>query len=161
MNWLLVVHLLGVIFWMGSLLILSRMLGYHVKEELAVQTRLSAIERRLYFGALLPGLVLALGTGTWMLIDDPALLKNPGFHMKLTLVVVGIAAQLVMQRFMGSLRDEPRKEGGARYKIVHAVLGLVLVGVLVSVLVVSRNWKVKQAAAATEGYLKAVQQSSE
>lgn len=152
MNWLLVVHLLGVIFWMGGLLILSRMLGYHVKEELAVQTRLSAIEKRLYWGALMPGLILTLGTGVWLLLERPELLKNPGFHIKLTLVVVGIAAQFVIQRFIASLRDEPRKGGAGRYKAVHAVLGVVLIGILVSIFVVRRNYDMKKALEATQAY---------
>lgn len=152
MNWLLVVHLLGIIFWMGGLLILSRMLGYHVKEELAVQTRLSAIEKRLYFGAVMPGLVLVLVTGIWMFIERPELLKNPGFHMKLGLVFVGIVAQFVMQRFIGSLRDEPRKAPAGRYKALHAALGLVLIGILIAIFVVRRNFDLKQAQQAVHAY---------
>lgn len=155
MDWLLVFHILGITFWMGGLLILSRVLGYHVREELAVQARLSHIERRLYFGAVLPGLLIVVGTGVAMLMTAtamPPLMKNPGFHIKLTLVIVAIVVQFVVQRFIGGLRDEPRKSGGGKYKAVHGVLGLLLVGILVSVYVVKRDYERTAKAKAFEQY---------
>jgi putative membrane protein len=142
-NWLLVFHLLGIIFWMGGLLILSRMLGYHAREELAVQSRLSHVEKRLYWGAVVPGLVIVLVTGIWMLVENMTLMKNPGFHIKLTLVVVGIGVQFVVQKFIAGLRDEPKKSRGGKYKAVHGVLGLVLIGVLVSIYVVKRDYELR------------------
>ncbi|MCA8938320.1 MAG: hypothetical protein KDB07_00805 [Planctomycetes bacterium] len=54
--------------YLGSLLNLSRILGYHAKEEREVRIRLSRMEKRMYFAVNLPGLLIMLTFGLLMLL---------------------------------------------------------------------------------------------
>ncbi len=65
--WLLAVHLISLIVWIGSLLALSRLLAFHVKQDEALQARLSTFEKRLYRLAIMPAGALAIITGLMML----------------------------------------------------------------------------------------------
>lgn len=140
MVWIRIVHVLGIIFWMGGLLILSRMLAYHVKEELPIQDRLGRIEKRLYWGVAIPGLLLALITGIWMLIDLQMVpLKNPAFHIKLTAVIGLIVLHFIVQKMLYALIHKPEKQPAGKYKLVHTALGALLVTVLISIYLVYRG----------------------
>jgi uncharacterized membrane protein len=65
--WILALHLLSLFFWVGHLLVLTRMLGFHMQQPPEVQQRLSPLERRLYMFATVPSGVLVLITGLLML----------------------------------------------------------------------------------------------
>ncbi|MCC7509777.1 MAG: CopD family protein [Planctomycetes bacterium] len=65
--WLLAVHLISLIVWIGGLLALSRLLSFHVKQDAALQAQLSPFERRLYRLAIMPAGALAIITGLMML----------------------------------------------------------------------------------------------
>jgi uncharacterized membrane protein len=57
--YLLSLHLLALFLWIGNLLVLSRLMGFHMEQPEDVQARLAPLERRLYLMGALPAGILA------------------------------------------------------------------------------------------------------
>jgi putative membrane protein len=134
--WLRIVHVTGLVLWMGGLLVISRIMAYHINEMGMVRQRLAFVERKLLFGVALPGLVLSLATGIWMLIDAPGLLRNPGFHLKLTLVLVLVAGTVWTAVEWRRLARGVIVHSGLRFKLLHSLLAASLIAVLIALKIV-------------------------
>lgn len=82
-RWILALHVIGLLSWVGSLLVLSRLLVFHIKQSPETQAALGVFERRLYFMGCVPGGVLVISTGLLMLhgVGQEAL-KTPGVALK-------------------------------------------------------------------------------
>lgn len=129
-------HVLFVFIWIGGLLSLTRLMGYHCKEEDQVQRRLALLYKRMYFFVQMPSMILAVVCGLilWATTD---LSYHPGwFHMKLTFASVLIVCDVISGFWVMQLQKEPDHSKGVRYKILHGITGLALMGVLFSSLVV-------------------------
>jgi uncharacterized membrane protein len=89
--WLLAGHLIGVLFWIGGLTAVYWLLRIHAHAPKEVHEKLALMERAL---ALMMDLAaaLAIGCGLAMAIDHKIFStpKMGWFHIKLTVVVVGI-----------------------------------------------------------------------
>lgn len=139
-SWILVFHLVGIVFWVGSLLLLTRILAWHVGEDEALKPRLAELERKLLAGGAGPGALIAIVTGLWMLIElewGPldSQMNGAGFHIKLTLVVLLIALHGLIQIKAGALaRGEATS--AKSFKVLHGVVGLLLIAIIASVLVI-------------------------
>lgn len=70
--WLLIVHLVGMVFWVGTLVVLTRVLATHA-EELNAETRttLARIERSLFHRIVHPALLITLLTGVALFFTNP------------------------------------------------------------------------------------------
>lgn len=142
MNVLLALHIIGIIVWMGALMMLSRLLGMHCELEAPeARAALERFEHRTYFWAVVPGGLLTLGTGFTMLFFKGAsaghYLQPDGpwgatFHLKLTLVFVIIVFDLlVMQRMKKLHRDD---EGTKRvFAVLHGMIGLAFIVIVLAV----------------------------
>jgi putative membrane protein len=134
MKILLVAHLLGVVLWMGGLLNLSRILGYHAVEHPSVRPRYSWLEGRLNYLVTIPGALLTVGTGAAQAILDGAAYFSAArwLHWKLLLVAAILGIHVVLTRKHRALRrgpaDAPIKK--ALFAALHGTLGLLLIGVL-------------------------------
>ncbi len=130
------IHVLCVFIWVGNLLALSRFMGYHVKEEANVQARLARLYRRMYLFVGVPTMIIAVTLGMVLLTN--VTLKNSGgwFHMKLVFILAIIACDLVIGSRIKALNAGPETGKGVKYKILHGVLALMLIGTLVSVYIV-------------------------
>lgn len=140
MAWFLTFHLLGLIVWMGALLDLTRILGYHVSEEIPVQTRLSFMEFRIFFFVATPGLIVTLLFGTLLFFHGGGIdyyLKGATvwFHAKLSLVIFLLGIHTVMGKHILKLRSHPQKMKPAKFKALHGVTALTLILILILVLV--------------------------
>lgn len=142
MNIVLALHLIGVIIWMGALLMLSRLLGFHCELESAeAREALKKFERRTYFMAVLPGGLLALATGLTMLLFKGATashyLQSGGpwgatFHLKLTLVfLIFVLDHVVMRRMKKLHRDDEGKK--SLFVAVHGMIGVLFVVIVIAV----------------------------
>jgi protoporphyrinogen IX oxidase len=139
MAWLLTFHILGFIVWLGALLDLTRILGYHVKEELQVQARLSAMEFRMFFFVATPGLAITLIFGTLLFFTGGGvsqyLVGHGWFHAKLTLVIVLFVIHYFVGKEILKLRAAPKQTSPVRFKILHGVAALVMIFILILVMV--------------------------
>ena len=135
MRWLLAFHVVGVVLWMGSLMALSRILGFHTREPANVRPRFSFLEGRLDFFAAVPGAIVALGTGLAMIAMEPAgwFAAAGWLHWKLMLVFVIAAIHLqlmVRHRRLARQRADQVIPRGF-FAAAHGILGLLLIAVIV------------------------------
>src|ERR1700744_4227651 len=88
-NWIKALHVISVIAWMAGMLYLPRLFVYHAdaKPGSELSETLKIMERRLLRGIINPAMIAAYIFGIWMLILNPALLREPFFHVKLAMVV--------------------------------------------------------------------------
>ena len=86
----LALHIVGIVFWIGGLLFLTKTLKF----DLSRNPDLAVLNRKLLFGWLLPGIIITLVTGIYQFLQVGAavLMKQGWFHGKLTLVVLLLLA---------------------------------------------------------------------
>lgn len=140
MNWYKVFHILGLLFWIGGLLDLTRILGYHVKEELAVQERLSRMEFRMFWFVCTPGMVLSALMGTLMFFGGGGIDVYFGghgawFHVKALLVVFLLAIHAITGKFIMDLKARPENISPARFKAIHGITGLFVTAIVILAIV--------------------------
>lgn len=96
MQYSLAFHLVGIVLWLGGLIILPRIMSV-MNNEGAQAAGLPRIVRRVWFGFIIPGLVITLLTGGLQLslggVD--VYMKQGWFHGKLTFVMLLLAATVI------------------------------------------------------------------
>lgn len=94
-SWLLVGHLLGVILWIGGLTAVFWLLRLHTQMPESVSDKFVLMERALALAMDIAS-ALAIGCGLGLAFDrTPSLFATRGagwFHVKLTIVVLGVVA---------------------------------------------------------------------
>src|ERR1035438_10073661 len=87
--WTLVFHLIGLVFWLGGLLVVTHTLAMHSEED-SPETRaaLGRLESKLLRGLAHPGAAIMVITGFILVGHDPAYLRQHWLHAKLLLVLV-------------------------------------------------------------------------
>jgi putative membrane protein len=126
-------HILFLFMWVGSLLTLTRLLGYLPKEEPTVQSRFVRIFRRLYLFIDLPSMILALATGVVLLVIKGVDMKQGWFHMKLTFALLLVIADIYTGVQICKLKDKFVTGRGIKYKILHGLTALFLIFILIAV----------------------------
>lgn len=133
-GWLLGFHLIGVVLWMGGLMAFSRILGYHSKELPSARPRFSFIEGRLNNLVALPGALLTIVFGLWMVHGYGMAWFRVALwlHIKLALVVAVVAIHLVLtvkQRQVARNAPETPMSRGL-YAALHGLVGLLLIAIV-------------------------------
>ena len=131
-----IVHVIGVILWIGGLLFLTRLLGYHMKEVGKPDNRgamevLTRIELRMHHLVVVPGLVLALIGGLWQLLAQAGFLREGWFHVKLTIVLFFFVLHGWCLVKILAIRANPPEKKTPIFSIIHGLSGLLLIAVLV------------------------------
>src|SRR5205085_467706 len=126
-------HLIGMVVWMGTLLTLSRLLGFHAREDpTAVQPRFSHFEQRMYRFVATPGLLLAVGTGLYRFVSFvDVYAKQPWMHIKLTLVALVLVLHAILGAQISDLARNPSVRGKGKYMAVHGTIGLCIVFIII------------------------------
>lgn len=89
--WLKALHLIFMVTWFAGLFYLPRLFVYHAMTSDVVSIeRFKLMERKLYFGIMMPGMILTIGFGVWMLADYAWAIygSDAWLHAKLTLIVL-------------------------------------------------------------------------
>ena len=93
--WVLVFHLIGLVFWLGSLLVVTHVLAIHSEESSAeARAALGRLEIRLFRGLAHPGAALMVITGIILISQNPHYLHEHWLHAKLLLVALLIVLDL-------------------------------------------------------------------
>jgi putative membrane protein len=134
--WTLVFHLIGLVFWLGSLLVVTQILAIHT-EETFPQTRatLSRLESKLLKGLTHPGAALMIITGIILVSEDPNYLREHWLHAKLLLVVVLVAIDLRLTFRARAFQEGKIELTRRECMVVHGAISLVFLAILILVLI--------------------------
>ncbi len=138
MGWLLVFHLFGVIFWIGSLLLIASLLGMVSDEVGVAKERFILVASQLFFGGCNIGGAVAIAFGILLMIVDPAVLHQGWLHLKLVLVFMLLIVHIRLHRRIVALTDNPSSVTRVEFRVIHGVVSLLLLAILA--LAILRPW---------------------
>jgi len=133
--WTLVFHLIGLVFWLGSLLAVTHIMAAEAGEDLpAVRARLRRLASKLMRGLAHPGAAIMIITGVLLVAQNPHYLRQHWLHAKLLLVAVLIGLDLRVYKRAGALGGDKagptRRECTAYHGAISLVFFLILILVL-------------------------------
>lgn len=143
MAWVILFHVVGMVFWIGGLLVATAMLGQHALESSPeAGAALGLAEMRMLRGMANPGAVITIVTGVLLVSPQPAYyLHATWFQAKAILVLCLIVLHAITyrrtSRFVRRQLWVPRKN----WMILHGAISLVFLGILVAVLPGRLYWK--------------------
>jgi protoporphyrinogen IX oxidase len=131
--WILAFHVFGVILWMGSLLVVTSLMGLVAEEVGVSKERFLVAARRLFDYSANGGALAAIGFGIWLILIDPAVLRQGWLHIKLLLVLLIIIMHARLYRRINVLEAEPSGANRREFAMTHGILSLLLLGILLLV----------------------------
>jgi len=146
--WILVFHLTGLVFWLGSLLVVTHVLAIHAEEHsLEAREALGRLEMKLLKGLAHPGAALMVVSGAIMIGEHPYDLREHWLQAKLLLVVLLVVLDLRVYfrttAFLAGKAELGRRECMA----LHGAISLVFLAVLILVLLKPFGTNVRRASA--------------
>ncbi len=97
LNWALVAHVIGIIYWIGGLIMAAEILVRLSKQDPAeAHSELAEFENKLLKKFVHPGAAITVLAGIGILLADPEYLRQTWLHIKLVLVVMLIAVDLLV-----------------------------------------------------------------
>jgi len=144
--WILVFHLTGLVFWLGSLLVVTHVMAIHSEEPSREgRAALGRLEMKLLKGMAHPGAAVMVLSGTMMIGENPHYLREHWLQAKLLLVALLIILDLRVYfrttAFLAGRAELQRRECMA----LHGAISLVFVGILILVLLKPFGSKVRRA----------------
>jgi putative membrane protein len=146
--WILVFHLTGLVFWLGSLLVVTYVLAIH-SEEPSTEARatLGRLEMKLLKGLTHPGAAVMVVSGVIMLGENPHYLREHWLHAKLLLVALLVILDLRVY-FLTTAHLAGRAELRRRECMaLHGGISLVFFAILILVLLKPFALRDRQASA--------------
>jgi putative membrane protein len=144
--WALVFHLIGLVFWLGSLLVVTHVLAIHSEEpSTAARAALGRLEMKLFKGLAHPGAALMVITGAILVAERPHYLHEHWLQAKLLLVallfVLDLRVYFRTTAFLAGRVELRRRECTAS----HGAISLVFFGILILVLLKPFGMRVRRA----------------
>lgn len=132
-GWVMVFHLIGVVFWVGGLLVLARVLRFHADEPPSVRPVLSRLEGWLQYFFILPGALLVLGCGAWLTRNQGLawLRVSLWMHAKLVLIALLCFVHLALWSAQRRVKKTDPQRGVVRggWKLQQLALWVLLVAI--------------------------------
>ncbi len=134
--WVLVVHVVGFVFWIGGLLAATLMLAAHTGEgSVNGRQALAGLEKRLLSGFAAPGALLTILAGIAMLRIQPEYLREGWLHAKLFLVLIVLILHVMVATRATGFRAGRIELQRRECMMLHGAISLMFLGIVVLVLV--------------------------
>ena len=141
-------HIIFVVTWFAGLFYIVRLFVYQAEakdrpqnEQDILIPQYQLMSKRLWYGITWPSMILATTFGTWMIIDQPAFLKMPWMHIKLSFVVGLLIYHFVCHSFFIKLQRRVDRRTGGFYRIWNELATLFLVAIVFIVILKNNgNW---------------------
>ena len=129
MPWIRTLHLFGVIFWLGSLLVITSLLALVADEVGVAKERFIVAARGLFLGCNI-GAAVAIALGILLIPLEPEVLRQGWLHVKLLLVAILLVVHVRLYRRIAALENEPGSATGREFRMVHGISSLLLLAIL-------------------------------
>lgn len=135
--WTLVFHILGIVFWLGSLLVVTHVMATDADADSEeVHEALNRLEGKLFKGIAHPGAIITVISGAILISTNPQYYVHAAWlHAKLFLVIILIVLDVITyiraKAFHAGKITLQRKE----CMILHGGIALLFIAVLILVLI--------------------------
>jgi putative membrane protein len=134
--WALVFHVIGFVFWMAGLLVVTQVMAAHAEERSPeAGSALKRLERKLLNGMAHPGALIAIGAGTVLIVMQPGYLRQSWLHVKLSLVVIVIGMNLFLHMRAQELGDGRSKARPGQFRMLHGVISALFLIIVILVMI--------------------------
>ena len=137
-------HIIFIVTWFAGLFYSVRLFVYQRESLLknepqrsVLTDQLSLMAKRLWYGITWPSSILAIFSGSWLLILNEAFLTMDFMHVKLAFVFFLIIYQLICQRLFSKLQKDELVWTSLKLRIWNEVATIILVGIVF--LIVNKN----------------------
>jgi len=134
--WTLIFHLTGLVFWLGSLLVVTHVLALHTQENSEdARAALARLEMKLLKGLAHPGAALMVISGSILLAEELIFLRAHWLHLKILLVLVLIALDLRVYFRTRAYQAGTITLRRGECMALHGAIALVFTAILILVLI--------------------------
>ncbi len=118
-------HIVFVIAWFAGLFYLPRLYVYHAQasadDRIGIE-RFKVMERKLYFGIMLPSAVVAIVTGGWLWLGYG--IGGGWMHAKLALVAVLVVLHVYFGVLLRAFREDRNRRSHVFYRWLNEIPAL-------------------------------------
>lgn len=130
-GFILALHIFGVIFWLGGLLMIASLLA-RVPDEVGLpKERFLGAARGLFEVGTNIGAAVTIGFGIILIVLEPSVLRHAWLDAKLLLVAVLLFYHVRFYRRIMFLENHPSQSSRREYRVVHGMVSLLLIAILV------------------------------
>lgn len=136
-DWIKALHVISIIAWMAGLLYLPRLFVYHTGVPAgSPQAELfKTMERRLLEAIMNPALIATYVFGVWLLVLNPAWLREGWLHGKLLLVALLTAAHMFQARWLKEFAADRNSRPQRFYRVANEIPTVLMIGIVILVIV--------------------------
>jgi protoporphyrinogen IX oxidase len=130
-GFILALHIFGVIFWMGGLLMIASLLA-RVPDEVGLpKERFLGAARGLFEVGTNLGAALTIILGLLLIMMQPAVLRQGWLHAKLLLIGILLFYHVRFYRRIMFLENNPSHSSRREFQVIHGMVSLLLIAILV------------------------------
>ncbi len=134
--WALVFHVIGFVFWMAGLLVVTQVMAAHAEERSPEGARvLGRLEMKLLKGLAHPGALITIGAGIVVVVMQPGYLRQSWLHAKLSLVVILIGMNLFLHMRARELGEGRSKVRPGQFRMLHGVVSALFLFIVILVMI--------------------------
>ncbi len=136
--WIKAFHIISVITWFAGLFYLPRLFVYHALSEDKISTgRFKIMQRKLYFGIMMPSFFISNILGLWLLYDYgwQAFSGQYWLQIKLGLVAILAIYHFYCWRLLADFAAEKNTHSHIFYRWLNEFPVLILVAIIILVVV--------------------------
>jgi protoporphyrinogen IX oxidase len=130
-GFVLALHIFGVIFWMGGLLMVTSLLA-RVPDEVGLpKERFLGAARGLFESTVNLGAAISILLGLLLIILNPSVLQHAWIEAKLLLVAILLFYHVRFYRRIKFLENNPSHSSSREFRVIHGMVSALLIAILV------------------------------
>lgn len=135
--WIKALHVISIVAWMAGLFYLPRLYVYHASATPGseVSETFKVMERRLLRAIMNPAMIASYLFGIWMLVLEPAWLRQGWMHGKILLVLGMTAVHMLLARWRRDFEADRNTRLHRFYRVVNEIPTVLLIGIVILVIV--------------------------